>query len=80
VFSGKVYQIQIIKTHETGSFLLLLDVVSDPDISPAGEMSADSHIGSNLLNIVCNISSPCKSVPISQHPCRLSKRKTTVKT
>jgi hypothetical protein len=44
VFCGKVYKIKIIKTDETGPFLLLLDVVSDPDISPAGEMSADSHI------------------------------------
>jgi len=56
VFCGKVSQIQIIKKQETGPFLLLLDVVSDPDISPAGEMSADSHIGSHLLNIACNIS------------------------
>ncbi len=56
MFCGKVYQIKIIKTHETGPSLILLDVVSDPDISPAGEMSADSDIGSHLLNIGCNIS------------------------
>ncbi len=56
MFCGKVHKIKIIKTHKTGPFLLLLDVVSDPDISPAGEMLADSYIGSHLLNIVCNIS------------------------